>query len=856
MICVLFGTSSRHLSRRRIRYNVGMTTEPHEASLVLRVSIRGLAETMNRTGGLASPYYGGVDGIDGIRAHQQYFERLKESAHVLNLQTEGTCQYRFQQEDSVLHVRGRADAWYDSADGLVLTEVKSFRGPSERLPANGADVHWAQAKLYAFILLTDKDLASLMIELAYVSIENDDVVLHRKSFSKKALETFFNKTCTAFIESTRSLRRYLVARNEANKAATFPHENLRDGQKALMRRALDTFMTKSVLLASAPTGIGKTLATLYPALKAQANAYIDRIFYLTNTTSTRSVAVSALADLRDNGFLIRALTLYAKETLCLQPDMYCDQKNCPYAVGYYDRLPEALNALYRHQAIGPDVIIPIAKQHQLCPFELSLDISRWCDVIICDYNYVFDPRVRLQRYFAEVSESMALLVDEAHNLPGRAREMYSARIMLSAFANAYTLLRSREHGPNVTDDAAKRGLVEKASSLVIDMHDKLAAVATSLTNEEETALRGFSLFDKSLDKASMVMTVDFLASRKLPGTLLSALFRVHAALGDILEAYPDWDQRQAILHLWFDIGFFMRVGSGLFDETYLLTMHKQPDGDWQLSLQCLDASSRMCASVDTNIARLYFSATLSPMMFYAPLLSAPKDDAESLTLPSPFPAKNRLVLASDACSLRFKDRQTTLPSVLQMITAAVSGKAGNYLVFVPSFKYLADLQRLANGQDPSLEWMFQTRQMNATQRTQFIKRFDTVGKKTLVAVSVLGSLFNEGIDLTGDRLIGVIVIGTGLPGISPARTLMGEYFQERLGDGFRFAYVYPGFNRVLQAAGRLIRSETDRGIILLIDDRYKRDDYQALLPEEWQTRFVGDEAEIKAHIEEFWSTVD
>lgn len=835
-----------------------MNPEDDSRTLNLTVSIRGLAESQYRTGGLAAPFYGGVEGLAGIRTHQRYFDALRVDQRVSELYTESSFSGMYRTEDTSLTVKGRADAWFLSQNGLTLVEVKSFRGAASRLPAKGEDVHWAQAKLYAYLLLLQTGAASLTIELTYVSTEvDDDIVILRETETLASLEAFFNRLCLSFIESTRSLRRYIAARNEANRAASFPYDGLRDGQKLLMRRVMDTMLAEGSLLASAPTGIGKTIATLYPALKAQANGIVDRIFYLTHTTATRIVAETALADLRAAGFLVRAVTLYAKESLCLEPDLYCDQRRCPYALDYYERLPEALSELYRLQIINPESLLPIAKKHRLCPFELSLDVSSWCDVIICDYNYVYDPRVRLQRFFADVGETYAILVDEAHNLPSRAREMYSARLELDQLTDVYTLLLNKELGPPTEGSDDLKAMVRRAAEETISLHNELAAVASSLSENEEGP-KGFARIDASIQAHETVMTETFLAAKRLPAHLIGKLSRLYRTYALLLETFNEWDGKLPLLHLWFDLAFFIRVGQTLFDYTYLITLGKTRSGRWQLSLQCLDASDRMAKSVSSQMARVYFSATLTPMEFYLPLLSIPEDEAESLILPSPFPEQNRLVMASDHCSIRYKDRAQSLPAVASLILTAVSKRRGNYLVFVPSFQYLSRLtQHLETlTLPPDLELMPQRPGMSFSAREAFLKRFETTGEKTLLAISVIGSLFNEGVDLVGDQLIGVMIVGTGLPGISPERTLMGEYFQHRLGDGFRFAYVYPGFNRVLQAAGRLIRSETDTGFILLIDDRYKREDYRQLLPEEWQTQFVGGDEDVASYLEEFWSGID
>lgn len=823
----------------------------------LSVSVRGLAEAVHRKGGLAVPLYGGISGSEGTAAHRRFAEMLSERDLPDSPVIEARLSGHFSDDDYSLSVGGRADAYYRAEDGLHVIEVKSFRGDPSRLPPQGDSTHWAQAYLYAHLILEKTNDEAVIVELAYISIENDNVVTKTRKKTRVFVSDFFTSTCRSFLSYTKSLARYLAARNEANRGASFPYASLREGQRELMRLVCNEILAPSILLASAPTGIGKTVATLYPALKTQAGGHTERIFYLTHVTSTRDIAEDTLDDLRKQGFLVRAITLYAKEKLCLYPDLYCDERKCPAAVDYYDRQLKALEELFPLQQIEPGVLLPVAKSHCVCPFELSLDVSRWCDVIICDYNYVFDPRVRLTRYFDDVSEKITLLVDEAHNLPARARSMYSATLELEQFVSAARLLVSRELGPDTLGDPLLVRIVNRAAAELERTYMMLSELFPALNG---TGDKGFALLDETISSADEVQAENFLGSRRLPASLLPGLSRLDTALTDVTDTFRDWESRNDLLMLRFDIAFFLRIGLCYFNDTYVLSLRRNVKNEHFLSLICLDATIPLYESIDKTVARVFFSATLSPIGYYEKLLG-PQGGLKPvrLILPSPFPQQKRLVLASDAASLLYKNRAASLKTVHDLIEAATAERQGNYLVFMPSFSYLNELKKLFDEDKKDdtasgfrTELMFQTQGMSVRRRRAFLERFQTGSKNSLIAFSVIGSLFNEGIDLRGDRLIGVIIVGTGLPGLSPIRDLMGQYFQERLGDGFKFAYMYPGFNRVMQAAGRLIRTEMDTGFILLIDDRYKREDYRALLPEDWSTRFVGGPADVAAHIAEFW----
>jgi DNA excision repair protein ERCC-2 len=493
--------------------------------------------------------------------------------------------------------------------------------------------------------------------------------------------------------------------------------------------------------------------------------------------------------------------------------------------------------LFLLESIDLRDILECAKAHQVCPFELSLDVSLYCEIIICDYNYAFDPRVHLERFFGEEPTTHLLLVDEAHNLPARSREMFSASLDSVQLAAAVALIKGQS--PQLD-----RSL------------EKLQGYFGLLKSEIANKQPGIDQVEMAI-KVSSVMSADFFrACRELPDHLLDLLARFTFQCRQYLDQTRNQPNPRALLDLYFSALFFLRIAEEYHDDTYV-TVARLEEGKLELVLMCLDASEKLAAAYVNRHAAVFFSATLSPLAYYTGLLHGhhPAAEPESLCLGSPFPPENLLVLTCTRLSTRYKMRRDTIVPILEMILQAVRQKTGNYLVFVPSFAYLEMLRSLLRGRPEvaSLDLMFQAAAMNEPSRRKFLHRFEQFGEKTLLAVAVIGGIFAEGIDLAGERLAGVVVVGAGLPQICPEREIMRQYYAEALGSGYEYAYLYPGFNKVQQAAGRVIRSENDRGFVLLIDDRYETQVYSELFPAEWQPRQVGTPEELGVMLQEFWN---
>jgi DNA excision repair protein ERCC-2 len=805
----------------------------------LRIAVRMLAETVHRQGGLTGGWpSGGVTSADGIRLHQRFGRTLQDRYPEATVQTEMPLDTIYTSGSLSLKIHGRCDALLLLPTGPYLIEAKSFSGSTDHLPSEGESLHWAQVKLYAWLYLADRpEIQTIRIGLAYLSSETKEHSEQARTISRSDLEEFFQKTCRTYVEFAGNLIKSKQIRDRSGRSSRFPYPGLRAGQKRFMREVVGTARNHESIFVQAPTGIGKTVAALYPAVKIIANHWMDHCFYLTNMTSTRLVAAATLADLRRAGLRMKSIILYAKETICPEPEIYCDNRKCAYATAYYDHLPAALRELFLLESIGRDEILACARKHLVCPFELSLDMALYCEFIICDYNYVFDPRVRLSRFFGDDADPRLLLVDEAHNLPARSREMYSAAIEQQTARKAKNIIQS-------IFPALEQSLTA-IDSYMLRLSDILAGNRPGINELEQT-----------LSPDSIMVAEGFRAFREKPTHLISLLGRFAAICRYFLEQNPELPDRRPLLDFYFQALFFCRVAEEFHDQAYV-TVANLTAGQPVLRLLCLDAAEKLAATYHDKHPAIFFSATLSPIDYYAGLLSGIHnwERHQTLQLESPFPSKNLLVLVCSSLSTRYQKRQETLFAIYAMIKAAVRVRTGNYLVFVPSFAYLTMLRGLVGSeQDPSdPEFIFQTPNMSERLRKEFLARFDAYGQKTLVGIAVMGGIFSEGIDLAGEKLSGVVVVGVGLPQISPEREISRQYYTEVLGNGYEYAYLYPGFNRVQQAAGRVIRSETDRGFVLLIDDRYGTSTYHQLFPIEWQPRQVQSPDEVHQILFDFWN---
>jgi Rad3-related DNA helicase len=588
----------------------------------------------------------------------------------------------------------------------------------------------------------------------------------------------------------RLLYRNKRLRDESIEKLPFPYPAFREGQRKLAGSVYKSIEEGRKLFAKAPTGIGKTISTLYPSIKAIGQGKVQHLFYVTATTITRTAAEGALSLMRSQGLHMHSVTLTAKDKICFQEEVDCRKEKCMFADGYYDRINEAILDLMGNETlINREVVEQYARKHRVCPFEFSLDAAYAADAVICDYNYVFDPRVSLKRLSGEHKHQTILLVDEAHNLIDRAREMFSAEL-------------------------------EKKQFLELEREYK------SIRSDVHTAAKAINRW--------------FIQHRKHADELIVVTKEQPAELAELVEAFVIKAERELamggsggsprLLETYFAAISFLRIGN-LYDDNYI-SYAEVVRNDVRLKLFCLNPSHLLRQTGKSYRSHVYFSATLSPLSYYMDMLGADSEDY-SVTLPSPF-AKEQWEVSVVPISTRYADRERTKVSLVSLLQKLVKQRPGNYLYFFPSYEYMNVVYEAFMADNDDVSTLLQTSEMPEEERESFLAAFTPDNDRALVGFAVMGGIFSESVDLVGDRLQGVVVVGVGMPQIGLERNLIKGYFDGEGRKGFDYAYVYPGINKVLQAGGRLIRSEHDRGVLLLVDDRYLQPQYRRLLPEEWR----------------------
>lgn len=696
-------------------------------------------------------------------------------------------------------LQGRADGVFTGEDGLVtVDEIKSTTLPLDKCRLQ-EPMHLGQGKCYAAMLLQSMETPpeSAAVQLTYMQLDTEEVERARYVFTREELAAFLQELLDAYGGWLRFGREWAALRDASAAAVPFPYPAFRRGQRELAAAVYRAVVGERRLYVQAPTGIGKTLSTLFPAIKAQGEGKLDKLFYLTAKTVTRTVAEEAVALLREGGLRYKAVTLRAKDKICLCEETVCNPDACPYAKGHYDRVGAALlDLLEHHDAITPAVVEDTARAHRVCPFELSLDAAVWADLVIGDYNHVFDPTVYLRRFFDGGEERYVFLIDEAHNLPDRVRDMYSASLRRSAFSRLPRELPDKNRAA-----AALRKAARQLDRYLKDAGEELGEQTGAAVPEADAVLRALLLLFRQAAE-------DWLAQEQNTG---HPLFH-------------------AMLELYFEASGYETIAA-LYDERFV-TLTEREGREVTVTQLCLDPSAIIAGRLGWARACVLFSATLTPLPYYRELLGGTPDDP-ALALPSPFDPARLLLVAHGGISTKYADRAASYEPIARLIRTAVSGKAGNYLAFFPSYDYMQQVHDRFAAAYPEVETLLQDSHMTEEERAAFLARFDADNPATLVGFCVLGGIFSEGIDLKGERLIGSLIIGVGLPGISLRQEQIRAYYNQKNGRGYDYAYVYPGMNKVLQAAGRVIRTAEDAGLVLLVDSRFLTPAYRGLFPPHW-----------------------
>ncbi len=808
------------------------------------VSARMLVEQVYLSGDLSGISFSSVSGQEGTRLHQKVFGDIRKSHQEQSVETEVSLSTYYVHEGFRLKVSGRADCLLtENTDTgkqgrMSLVEVKAHSRQNAVYSELYRPVHRAQLVIYAHMLMDNRsEVDGIEIILRYVSIQTLIPIEKPEWITRAQAAEFFVQTCRLYQAVALRILDDRQRRNETISLMTFPYGGLRDGQKSLMEHVVGSIRCKQTLFAEAPTGIGKTIGVLFPSLKCLARGYSDKIFYLTAKISTRDVARKTLNDLRENGLFARSILLSSKETMCPHKDIYCEPKACPCAIGYFDRLKDGLAELMDVQDIAPSVIRDVAAKHCLCPFELSLDISLFCDIIIADYNHAFHPRIRLERFFDDPTQSHILLNDEAHNLVDRSRDMFSAVLSYGTFS-AFS--------------AAVRGMTPEIDGLTDSIERYFNCAYEAIRKGEKT----FDRIEREYSGEHVYISDDFRAVKLIPKSLYGDLWRICYRLSDILDSLPVGPIRKAILEFFFEARFFLTVTEQYFCDSYIYIARVESTPDRTsaksfsmfFSLTCLDASDFIVSQIKDRHPCVFFSATLSPPVYYrSMLIGGDPSGMDEITIASPFPPENLDVRFHTDIRTVYRERFSTVEQVADCIERYMARSCGNFIAYFPSFQYMnmvhsRFLEKF--GKKEKTDIIIQGKDMSASDKVAFLGRFNSYGDRTLLGFAVLGGHFGEGIDLVGERLSGVFIVGVGIPQISPEREILRQYYQEKFGDGYSFAYRFPGWEKVLQACGRVIRDESDRGFVVLMDHRYALPEYRTLFPKHWQTDLaISEESE-------------
>lgn len=761
---------------------------------MIKLGVRELVEFTLRTGDLSN-----VSGSQNTALLGAQIHRRLQKQRGADYQKEYYLDQELTLNEQEYLLHGRADGVTLTADQASIEEIKTSETVFDKLSDNTLTLYWAQVKIYAYLLMQkEPDLDEVTLTLTYFQTNTEEITQTDQTISREAATTFFQQVIDEYVTWLKFRSDLREQRDPTIHRLTFPFDHYRPGQRELAVAVYKTILTQQRLFAEAPTGTGKTISTLFPTIKAIGEGEIQRIFYLTAKQSTRRVAEEALDLMATQGLKIKSITLTAKDKIRFPEEADLQPEENPYMLGYYDRLkPALLDLIKNHDQLTRPVIEAVARDHTLDPFEFQLDASLFCDVIIGDYNYLFDPQVHLQRFFATPDPDNFFLIDEAHNLVSRSREMYSAAISS----------RPLDHLLRLSEDAS---------------------AATPKLRRRLSDLR--ATFDD--------LAAPLIADQATDSTFLTPPENFEHDLSRLVEAVHDWliDQPQtpfvqAVLDYYFAAISYQRI-SEYYDDTYRMRLAIE-DGNITLKQLCLDPSAFLADSLALGHGAVLFSATLSPLDYYQAVLGG-QPDSLAYRLDSPFPPQHQEILVANYIQTTYQRRDANLANILLAIKNLIDGKVGNYLIFLPSHQYLVTVSQAFQMAYPHVKTVIQQSQMAEADRTAFLANFTSDPQTTLVGFALLGGIFAEGIDLKADRLIGVGIVSVGLPGLNPETDLIRDYFDVQSHQGFAFAYQLPGLNNVFQAAGRLIRGSHDVGVILLMDQRFASPRYTNLYPKHWQ----------------------
>lgn len=799
----------------------------------LRVSVRQLVEFILREGSIDNRKSSGSDTAmqEGSRIHKMLQRRMGSEYHA-----EIGLNYTWASEEYDIIIEGRADGIIDHNWGMhtpeetgkeenkvVIDEIKGTYRDLKRITAP-VGVHLAQAKCYAFMYASEHHLDQIGVRMTYCQMETEELKYFHEDYTIQELKGWFEDLMLEYKKWADFQFTWNTVRTASIRQLAFPFP-YREGQKELVTYVYQTIYHKRKLFLEAPTGVGKTISTVFPAVKSMGEGLIEKIFYLTAKTITRTVAQECFGLLQQNGLQMKTIVLTAKDKICFmkqeetaKEEAECNPEACPYADGHYDRINDAMYDLLTHEAhFTREKVQAYAAKHQVCPFELSLDMSLFADAVICDYNYVFDPRVYLKRFFADGlgKRDYVFLIDETHNLLDRGREMYSAALLKDSFLGTKRLVK--ELSPRIAK------LLDKCNKELLVMKRQ----CESYRREEE--IDGF----------------------------VRMLNHLYAAIDDFLDEHDTFPNKKELLDFYFEAAHFLNIYE-IMDENYVVYSQLLDNGDFMLKLFCVNPARNLRQCMHKGRSTILFSATLLPIQYYKKLLGGEPTDYEVYAKSTFDEKKKALFIANDVTSKYARRSEREFLRIAEYIYEVVRQRHGNYMVFLPSHLFLEQVYRcFMEGyyQADFMECIVQEDYMSEAKREEFLLRFhqEAADASVLIGFCVMGGIFSEGIDLKRDSLIGAVIVGTGIPQVGCERELLKQHFDAQGENGFDYAYRYPGMNKVLQSAGRVIRTAEDIGVVALLDERFLEPQYRRMFPREWSQYEVVSVSGIAGRVERFWN---
>ena len=773
----------------------------------LTLSVHQLVDFLLRKGDIDNRVYNRSSMNEGLRIHSSY-QSAQNSSYI----SEYPLKMDFVFEEITVTLQGRADGIIKTDYRYIIDEIKTTVIDLEEFRQSQLDWHLGQAKCYAYMFAKEKEQDNIGVRLTYIRQgEEKDKFIDDYVFMTSDLETFVEGLIRDYLDFYDITLKHLDARRLSCEKITFPYKNYRKGQRQLSELVYKNNVQGGNLFVEAPTGIGKTVSTLFPSIKYLASNDESKIFYLTAKSMGKEVAMSSIKVLKQDGLILNNILLTAKDKICFCKGKECNPDECPYARKYYEKIQSALEqSILETDTFDYETIVELARRFEVCPFEFELDLSLFCDVVVCDYNYVFDPSAYLKRYFDVEHKSYIALIDEAHNLVDRSKEMYSASLNYSTYKNARDSLK------HVKSRRLKNAL------------RKIGALFESFENTDD----GIILLDN--------------------GQLGNDENIVSNVLDKLKEITRDDKgvSTPQLTDLILELNSFDTIYD-FFDDRYIYYFTRR-DNDLTLRQFCLDASHFLKGIYSSFQAVTLFSATLSPIEYYIDTLGGNNETDPYLILPSPFKQDNLLFMVAPKVSIKYKNREKTYETVANYIRSFVSKKIGNYFVYFPSFEYLDNIKPYLDMDDAIC--LFQERDTTEQDKAIFLENFKENPQVTTIGFLVIGGTFSEGIDLVDDRLIGAVIVGVGAPKINFESDKISDYYKEKEMDGYGYAYTNPGMNKVMQAVGRVIRSESDRGAVLLIDERYAYKNYSSLFKKEWSNyKIVYSEKEVEYYLSNFFN---